>query len=171
MPGAPAGAIVGNATPAVFPEFLLGLLTVSSRLHTLLSGTGRGISRADAISLAALALIGTITGFASALSGTGGPLVLVPILLWHGCPLPAVVGPSQVIQLPIAVLTTAGHLIYGSLDLMLAGLLSVGLAIGACSGAYIAHALSQAILGRIVSIVAVVGGKLIFVKIAAPLVV
>ena len=40
------------------------------------------------------------------LSGTGGPLVLVPILTFLSMPLLAVIGLSQAIQIPIAVFAT-----------------------------------------------------------------
>ncbi|MBI3436358.1 MAG: sulfite exporter TauE/SafE family protein [Proteobacteria bacterium] len=167
MPGALAGALAGNMAPAAALEILIGFLTVSSGLHALLSGAAREISRADAISNPALGLIGAVTGFASALSGTGGPLVLVPILLWLDLPVLTAVGLSQVIQLPIAALATAGNLYYGGLDLALGSVLALGLAVGTWSGAKIAHALPRSVLRRIVSVVLVVVGALIFIKIAA----
>ena len=54
-----------------------------------------------------LLVIGAITGFGSALTGTGGPVVLVPILVWCEMPILAAVGLSQAIQMPIALLATS----------------------------------------------------------------
>ena len=44
-----------------------------------------------------------ITGLLSALSGTGGPLVLIPLLFWFAAPVAATVGLAQAIQLPISI--------------------------------------------------------------------
>lgn len=168
MPAALAGAFAANAASEVLLEILIGLLTASSGIHTLLSGSNtEPHAETKAISNPALALIGAVTGFASALSGTGGPLVLVPILMWLDLPVLTAVGLSQVIQLPIALLATAGNAYHGSLDPTLGALLAAGLAVGAWGGARIAHAVPRATLRRMVSVVLVVVGAFIFVKVAA----
>ena len=171
MPAALAGAFAASVASAALLEILIGLLTASSGLHALASRPEEdGALPARLISNGALALIGSLTGFASAMSGTGGPLVLVPILMWMELPVLTAVGLSQVIQLPIAVLATAGNFSYGALDLTLGGLLAVGVAIGAWAGATIAHAVPRAVLHRMVSMVLVVVGVLIFIKVVARLV-
>ncbi len=170
MPAALAGAFAANVASAVLLEVLIGLLTASSGLHALASRPEDRVSHSRSISNPALGLIGAMTGFVSAASGTGGPLVLVPVLMWLELPVLTAVGLSQVIQLPIALLATAGNLSYGSLDLTLGGLLAIGLAIGAWAGATIAHAVPRALLRRMVSIVLVVVGVLIFARVVARLV-
>jgi uncharacterized membrane protein YfcA len=170
MPAALAGAVAANLTSAALLEIVIGLLTASSGLHTLLAAPQDQAAEHKSISNPALGLIGAVTGFASALSGTGGPLVLVPILMWLDLPVLTAVGLSQVIQLPIALLATAGNLHYGSLDLVLGALLAAGVGLGAWGGARIAHAVPRAALRRMVSIVLVVVGVLIFIKVAARLV-
>jgi hypothetical protein len=167
MPAALAGALAANAASAALLEGLIGLLTVSSGLHALVSAPGGESLRAKPISNRALALIGTVTGFISALSGTGGPLVLVPILIWLDFQVLTAVGLSQVIQLPIALLATAGNLLYDSLDVALGGFLAIGLAVGVWAGAQIAHAMPRTALRRMVSVVLVVVGVLICIKTAA----
>lgn len=171
MPAALAGALAANAASAPLLEVLIGLLTVSSGLHTLLSGAAQDVQEGTTVSKPGLGLIGAITGFASAISGTGGPLVLVPILMWLHLPVLTAVGLSQVIQLPIALLASAGNWYSGRLDLTLGGLLSVGVVLGAWGGARIAHAVPRATLRRMVSIVLVVVGALIFFRVAQRLVV
>jgi len=170
MPAALAGAFTANLISAVLLEVLIGLLTASSGLHALASRPVDRASHTKSISNPALGLIGAVTGFVSAVSGTGGPLVLVPVLMWLELPVLTAVGLSQVIQLPIALLATAGNLSYGSLDLTFGGLLATGLAIGAWAGATIAHTVPRALLRRMVSIVLVVVGVLIFARVAARLV-
>src|SRR5262249_56076617 len=45
--------------------------------------------------------IGAAVGIGSALTGTGGPVLLVPLLLWWGAPVLASVGLSPAIQVPL----------------------------------------------------------------------
>ena len=169
MPAALGGALAANVAPSALLEILIGLLTVSSGLQSLFSGADVKMSDATTISNPALGCIGAMTGFLSALSGTGGPLILVPILLYLELPVLTAVGLSQVIQLPIALLATAGNLGYGSLDIVLGGLLALGLAFGTWAGAAIAHAVPRAALRRMVSLVLVIVGVSIFINLAVRL--
>ena len=170
MPAALAGALAANGASATLLEILIGLLTASSGLHTLLASAEANLEGQRTISNPGLGLIGTLTGFASALSGTGGPLVLVPILMWLELPVLTAIGLSQVIQLPIALLATAGNWYSGSLDLVLGGFLAVGVTGGVWAGARMAHAVPKGALRRMVSIVLIVVGGLIFIRVAARLV-
>ena len=166
MPAALGGALAANvASPAIL-EILIGLLTLSSGLQALFSSAGVKMFEATRVSNPALGGIGAVTGFLSALSGTGGPLILVPILLYLELPVLTAVGLSQVIQLPIAMLATVGNLGYGSLDTVLGGLLALGLAFGTWGGATIAHAVPRATLRRMVSLVLVIVGVSIFINLA-----
>jgi uncharacterized protein len=167
MPAALAGALAANAASAALLEVFIGLLTASSGLHLLLASRETDLGRQHTISNPGLGLIGAVTGFASALSGTGGPLVLVPILMWLKLPVLTAIGLSQVIQLPIALLATAGNWYHGSLDIALGGLLAVGVAGGTWGGARIAHAVPKAALRHMVSMVLVVVGGLILIRVAA----
>jgi uncharacterized protein len=171
MPAALAGALAANTVSAGLLEVLIGLLTISSGLHTLLPRAETDLQGERTISNLALGFIGAVIGFASALSGTGGPLLLVPVLMWLDLPVLTAVGLSQVIQLPIAVLATAGNWYYGSLDVALGGLLSVSVALGTWGGAKTAHALPRAALRRMVSIVLVVVGTLMFIRVTHRLIV
>jgi uncharacterized protein len=170
MPAALAGAFAANATSAPLLEALIGLLAISSGLHALLTKPGSETSHTSLVTNPTLGFIGLVTGFGSALSGTGGPLVLVPILMWLDLPVLTAVGLSQVIQLPIALLATSGNLLSGSLDMTLGALLATGLTAGTWAGAKIAHAVTQSALRRIVSVVLIVIGVLISAKVAAYLV-
>jgi uncharacterized membrane protein YfcA len=90
--------------------------------------------------------------------------------MWLELPVLTAVGLSQVIQLPIAVLATAGNFYYGSLDLALGGLLTIGVVWGVWAGAKIAHAVPRATLRRMLSIVLLVVGLLIFIKVTVRLI-
>jgi len=170
MPGALLGALAVGWASSLLLEILIGLLTAASGIHALLASSASR-SAPTPISNRALGIIGTATGFGSALSGTGGPLILVPILIWLEFPVLTAIGLSQAIQLPIALLATAGNFYFGSLDPALGILLAVGLVVGTFAGAKIAHTVPRVALRRAVAIVLVAVGASISVKVAARLLV
>ena len=113
MPGAYLGAMTTWLMPAVALELIIGILVLISGVHAL-RPKSEVISERKGLSPTALVLIGVLTGFGSAITGTGGPLVLVPILLWLKVSTLTAVGLSQIIQIPIALLATGGNLTFGS---------------------------------------------------------
>lgn len=169
MPAALAGALAAGRASSLLLEILIGLLTAASGIHALLVSSAGDSAHSNAISRPALGFIGAVTGFGSALSGTGGPLILIPILIWLDVPVLTAIGLSQAIQLPIALLATAGNFFSGNLDLTLGVLLAAGLAIGTFVGARIAHAVPRAALRRAVAMVLVVVGASIAIKVTARL--
>jgi uncharacterized membrane protein YfcA len=169
MPAALAGALAAERAPSLLLELLIGLLTAASGIQALPARRGGDGVRSVALSSPALGSIGAVTGFGSALSGTGGPLILVPILIWLELPVLTAIALSQAIQLPIAVLATAGNYFSGNLDLTLGVLLAIGLAVGTFAGARIAHAVPHTALRRAVAIVLIVVGAAIAIKVTARL--
>jgi uncharacterized protein len=111
-------------------------------------------------------LAGAASGFLSALTGTGGPLVLVPALLSMRLGVLASVGLSQIFQLPVAIAATVGNLVYGKLDLLLGVILATSLSGGAWCGAKLAHAVPRATLRGIVSGALVLIGLAILATVA-----
>ncbi len=109
--------------------------------------------------------IGAFTGFVSSVTGTGGPLVLVPILVAASVPVLTAVGLSQIIQVPIAIAATVGNVLYGTLDLTLSGVLAVSLTVGSWYGAKLAHAVPRKTLRQIVSVVLIVVGIFILANV------
>ena len=165
MPSALIGALVGDRVSAPALEFMIGVLTAGSGLHSLLKSPAANIVQDRTLPALQLAGIGAITGLASALTGTGGPLVLVPILLWLKLPVLTAIGLAQAIQLPIAALATAGNAFMGQIDLQLGAILAGGLAIGTWAGARLAHAVPRTTLKQLVSCVLIVVGTLILIKV------
>src|SRR4029077_5999506 len=111
-----------------------------------------------------LAGIGAAVGMASALTGTGGPVLLVPLLMWWGAPVLASVGLSQAIQVPIALMASLGNFWTGSLDPLLVALLSIGVTFGSAVGARIAHAVPAVFLARVVAVALVLVGVVVAVR-------
>jgi len=156
-PTAFAGAWAVSVVNPVVLEACLGLLTLSSVLNSLRAQAATE-GEGHAVSNAVLLPAGALTGFLSSISGTGGPLVLVPILMSLRVPVLVAVGLSQVIQLPVAIVATLGNCLYGQLDLQLGGTLGLSLTVGSWFGAKLAHVAPRASLRWIVSaVLAVVG--------------
>lgn len=165
MPAALAGALAASLAPAALLEACIGTLTCASGLNSILSkAKSESDDETASIGKPALAAIGGVTGFLSALTGTGGPLVLIPILMWLQIPVLTAIGLSQAIQLPIAVLATGGNAYAGTLDIQLGLILGAGISLGTWAGARLAHMLPKATLRLVVSALLVAVGGLILAK-------
>ena len=117
-PTAFAGAWAVSVVNPHILEVGLGLLTLLSGINSLLMHKKSNELDDYSVSPVTLSVIGALTGFLSSVTGTGGPLVLVPILIAMKLPVLTAVGLSQVIQLPVALAATVGNVLYGELDLV-----------------------------------------------------
>src|SRR4051812_22580508 len=97
-----------------------------------------------------LLAVGAFVGFVSALTGTSGGVLLVPILLLLRTPVLAAVGAGMAVSLPIAVFSTAGYVLYGSVDFVLGTTLGLVAVVGVVVVARIAHASRAVALRRVV---------------------
>ena len=157
MPGAYLGALCVSFMPAAWLEVIIASMVLFSGVHALArrappAGDDSGVTSGG------LGLAGAVTGFASALSGTGGPLVLIPILVWMRIPLLTALGASQVIQVPTAALATVGNFQHGKVDVGSGVAIGVLLVVGVAIGARVAHRLPAELLRRVVSGVLVAVG-------------
>jgi len=107
---------------------------------------------------ALLAGVGAVSGFGSGLSGAGGPLFSVPMMVLAGFVPLAAVGTSQVLQIVAAVFGTAGNLTYGQIDLKVAGLITGFELAGVVAGVRLAHSLSVDTLRRMAAVLCIVVG-------------
>jgi uncharacterized membrane protein YfcA len=165
IPAALAGAFAAYFAPGALLQAVIALLAALAGVHTFFFYRETGACSTHAISNPVLALAGAVTGFASALTGTGGPLVLVPILLWLGSPVLMAIGLSQAIQLPVSLAATAGNFYNGTLDLRLGGLLALGMPLGIWLGSKLARALPRRTLQRAVALLLITAGVLIFSRV------
>jgi hypothetical protein len=163
-PAAFAGAWAVSVFDPRLLEACLGLLTFLSGINSLRVQQTANAHRAN-VSNKILLTVGAVTGFLSSVTGTGGPLVLVPILISMGVPVLTAVGLSQAIQLPVAIAATFGNVLYGKLDLTLGGTLAASLTVGSWYGAKLAHVVPRTILRGIVSAVLVVIGTFILANV------
>ncbi len=167
MPAALTGALAVNVAPVRLLELIIALLTAGSGIHALRSRKTPIAETGDVIvSTGYLAIAGGVTGFLSALTGTGGPLVLIPILMWLDVPVLTAIGLSQAIQLPIAVLATAGNYYADTLNVGLGFVIGFGIVFGTWGGAWLAHVLPREMLRRIVAVLLAIVGGAILMKLA-----
>jgi uncharacterized membrane protein YfcA len=163
VPAAFAGAWANAALPEGVLMALLATLMVVTGADALLRGH-LVEQEARRFGATALLAVGALVGFGSALTGTGGAVLLVPILLLLRAPVLASVGAAQAVALPVVVFSTAGYVLYGSIDFVLGTAVGLVAAVGVVFGARIAHAAPAAVLRRVVATALLCAGFLIAVQ-------
>lgn len=141
--GAGVGAMTLTFLPAVGVQLALALLSLLSGLQTL-AGRAPPDDAARKLSTAAQATIGLAVGIGSAWSGTGGPILLLPILMWLAMPTRGAITMAQAVQLPIALSATAVNLWAGQLDIALGVALGALLIVGWAAGVWVAKRMHTA---------------------------
>ena len=159
-----AGAVVGAFTlhqlPASAVRLFIAALATASGIYALVRA-GRSATAARTEPGTAIVLpLALLVGYASAISGTGGPVLLVPILLLLGARAESAIALGLAIQIPVTALATAVNIGKGRLDVNLAALLAVLLVLGMLAGTRIAARLSPSASLR------AVGTVLVFVGLA-----
>lgn len=157
-----AGAIVGVVLlqffPASWARLWIATLALASGVYAFVTA-GRVSKAAHALpNLPALTALGVFVGIGSALSGTGGPVMLLPILLLIGVPVAPAIATALAVQLPIAVAASATHLYAGTLDLPLGAMVGLALIGGAWLGHRVAARADPITLRRAVAIVLIMTG-------------
>ena len=165
MPGAFLGAATAWLMPAVILQVIVGLLVIYSGLQALRQTHQSKIARVN-INRNNLILIGFLTGFGSPITGTGGPLILVPIMIWMKAPVLMAVGLSQVIQIPIALLATISNITFGEIDLPKGFGLAFLLMLGVLYGARISHKVSLEKLKTFIALSLLIVGFFMLIKTA-----
>lgn len=164
VPAAFLGALVNARLPG--SVVLLGLAAL-----TLFVGVQQLRPRAvretrDELGTAALVAVGAFVGFGSALTGTGGPVLLVPVLLTLGVAPLRAVAVSQAVQLPVVVAGSVGYLQTGLVDVRLGTALGCLAALGVVAGAVVATRIPAEGLRRIVALACIAAGVFLVVRAA-----
>ena len=136
LAGALAGAALTTTIPGAWIRAWIGVLALVSGLFglwRLRAPASHEAGRAWPGPLAQAGL-GLVVGAGSALSGTGGPVMLLPWLLLTGRPLLRAVALAQVLQVPIALAATAAHAAAGRIDWLLGAGVAGVLIAGAWAG-------------------------------------
>jgi uncharacterized membrane protein YfcA len=141
-------------------------LTIAVGVRALLRRKSSQAHRAASASVPGFT-IGGVTGFASALTGTGGPMVLVPILVWQGSAMRDAILLGQAVQLPIAAMATAGNFYLGGVDVAAGAAIGLMLVPGAFLGHRLAGILPLVTLTRLVGVTLIAAGLSFAIKAAS----
>ncbi|MEO5701906.1 MAG: sulfite exporter TauE/SafE family protein [Casimicrobiaceae bacterium] len=95
---------------------------------------------------------GLATGFGSALTGTSGPMVAMPLLAWLGLPIRQRIVLGQIAQVPIALGATLAFLSLREVPLRLAAFTSLALCAGLLVGALTTPAVGAHWLRRVAAL-------------------
>lgn len=155
--GAASGAALAAALPPGWLRATVATLAMLSGLHALLG-------RAPAAETGALpaplpmAGLGFVVGIGSALSGTGGPVMLLPLLMLLRVPLRPAIAAAQGVQLPVALAASAVHAAAGRIDWGLATAVAAALLAGWWLGDRLARRVPTAGLRRGVAVCLIATG-------------
>ena len=137
-PAAFAGAIALAYVPTNLVKAMIAAVVIGAGIQAVRK-TGHMAAKTRTMSTHMLIVLGALVGFGSSLTGTGGPLILLPILMFAGVNVLQAVGLAQAIQIPIGIFATASNLMMSRIDLELGAWLTVTVVIGVYVGANFIH--------------------------------
>lgn len=161
LAGAVAGAWLVPQVPAAWVQGWVGALALASGAYGWLTAARAADGRRRWPAAAVLAALGLLVGIGSALSGTGGPVLLLPLLLLAGLPAAPSVLAALAVQVPIALASTVTHGLLGTLarpQVLLGLALGVLLVAGASLGMVLARRASPQALRRGTAVALVLTG-------------
>ena len=133
VPGAAVGALLVHSVDVRWLLAAMAALAITTGVRGLRK-VGSVAMPPLPLSAAAMAALGLAVGLGSGLTGTGGPVLLVPLLMLWRQPLHQTVAAAQAIQLPVALCATAAHSLAGAMDWWLACTLGLLLLAGSMAG-------------------------------------
>ena len=155
-----AGAWIGHRLDTASLSTVLAAAILVAGIHTSAAG-GRAVlampddARRRRLILAA---IGAVTGFFSGLTGIGGPVLSVPLMVACGYSVLTAVGVGQVLQAVGALSGSLANLHYASIDYGLAAFIDVFEIAGVLVGAAVIHRVDGALVKRLVGGLCMVAG-------------
>ena len=165
VPAAYLGSISLSSIPPAIVLLIIALLMIFAGMDALIkSGSGASESHSKSLSKLQLIVIGVVTGFGSAITGTGGPLIIVPLIMFLGLPILTAIGLSQAIQIPIATFASIGNWVAGSLNLSLSLTIALSMIAGSLVGANMIHRLPKEPIRKGVAVLLVLVGTGIGVR-------
>ena len=143
------------------PPAASGAIKLLSPAEKQTAGARSSAARQGDIDRCSQAALGGIVGFGSAVTGTGGPFLLLPLLFLCRPQLPVLrcVGLAQALPLPIALSATAANAWFAEVDLCIAAQLAGCIAPAVPVGVWLAHRVDTHRLRVVVSALLVgIGG-------------
>ena len=167
--GALPGAFLGTKATALVPAGLLSTLVAVLLMAAGLNALRPAATKAPAprsLDEATLSALGAVCGFAGALVGAGGAVMLVPVLVALDQPVLMAIGLGQAIQLPLAAVSSITNLADGAVDVRTGSIVALALTAGIVIGVPLAHSLPQAKLRRLLAAVMVLAGVVVLLRLA-----
>lgn len=158
------GAYVNSITNALLLNRIIGVAIALAGVNVLfpIRGIFDRVQAAQRSRL--LPLVGVAAGFGSGLTGAGGPLFSVPIMLAFGFPPLMTIGVSQVLQVVSAASGTLANLAYGAIDFKVALFITPFELLGVAIGVVAAHRANVAHLRRAAAWLCIVAGVFILIR-------
>ena len=134
------GAAIGIIVPATMLTWIVAAVILGAGLNILLRRTLPRVENSDRHpSAKALFAVGALSGFGAGISGAGGPLFSVPLMLGlHFDPLIAV-GTGQVVQIAAALSGSLNNWSHDTIQYSLAVPVTAAELIGVVAGVKLAH--------------------------------
>ncbi|MNR76145.1 Sulfite exporter TauE/SafE [compost metagenome] len=152
-------ALLGALVGALIVQWMSATTLMLGVMVLVLFAGWRGLRPVSVAATAApllgkqrLLILGFVVGLASALTGTGGPVLILPLLMLLRQPLPFAVIAAQAIQFPIALASSTVHAMAGRLDIKLALICGGLMLLGSFAGQRAAAGLNVAQLQRMVAL-------------------
>lgn len=155
-----AGAWIGHRLDTASLSTVLAAAILVAGIHTSTAGGRAVIAMPDDARRRRLILaaIGAVTGFFSGLTGIGGPVLSVPLMVACGYSVLTAVGVGQVLQAVGALSGSLANLHYAGIGYGLAAFIVVFEIAGVLAGAVVIHRLDGALVKRLVGGLCMVAG-------------
>jgi uncharacterized protein len=156
-----AGAWINSRSKPTALAVILAGIIIFAGAYTLASWRGPrrpAFHGKDRAQQTLLALIGSVSGFGSGLTGVGGPALSVPLMVLSGFPALGSIGASQVIQIIAAASGTLGNLQFGTVNFAVAAPVTLFEIAGVFLGVRIVHAINAAVLRTFVAVLCIAVG-------------
>jgi uncharacterized membrane protein YfcA len=155
------GAIANVGIDATTLNIVIALVITFAGAYVLFPGLARASRKpveGSKGTMVALLAIGAVSGFGSGISGAGGPLFSVPIMLISGfAPLTAI-GTGMVLQVVSAASGSVGNFLFGSIDFYYAALITICELVGVSFGVRFAHSTNAAMLRNMAGLLCLLPG-------------
>jgi hypothetical protein len=152
------GALANSVVSAVWLNVALSLVIIFAGVYVIMPVSGGKpfkFDRTKASHLALMGGIGAVVGFIAGLTGVGGPVLSVPIMVVLGFAPITAIATGQVIQMAAAGSGTVGNLIHGVIDFRAASWLTAVQLAGLILGVRLAHSFKTEHLRRLVAVVCI----------------
>lgn len=162
------GVVMGFVGAKVKAVLMAPVLNVALALLVLLAAVNILMpARAGTFSFAAagkrlhngfLLGLGGMVGFIAGLTGVGGPIISIPIMIYFGFTPVCSIAAGQAFSAAAALSGTAGNLLYGSIDWGVMGMITVAQMVGTVAGVRLACRVPAVVLRRAVAVLCILIG-------------